>query len=503
MVATAQLWINGEPRPSSTDKTFDVVNGHTLEVVTRASSASIEDVYEAIEVAHKAQPEWEAVPWRTKRELFIRGAQLINTPKYADLVTEAVCQETANIESWGKAESWLASTYFMDACNAVTQLAGETMPSKDIGGTVLVERRPHGTVFAMPPVNSPFYLAARSIIVPLSFGNTVLFKPSEQSPRCAEILVQALYDAGFPKGVVNLIHVAREDAPRVVAEIIGHKLIRHINFSGSDVVGRIIAQEAAKYLKPCVLELGGKSAAIVLNDANVEEAAKAILFGGLANSGQICMSTERVIVQRGISDSLIQTLKTMVKQIHPGIDSSAKVPPLVSQSSAERVISLLKDSVERGAEMIVGDLKREGSMVKPHILLGGQQGWPAWDKESFGPMFFVKTVDTEEEAIDLANATDYTLMAAIWTRDIQKALRLGRKIRTGTELDLPSEPLTNISSGNVNINGPTFSAEFGVGLHGLGGATGYGRFDVEDFTQRHIMVIAPPNLQYPSVVNDV
>ncbi|GJJ12299.1 hypothetical protein Clacol_006540 [Clathrus columnatus] len=487
MVAISHLWINGEPRPSSTGKTFDVINGHTLEVVTKASSASMEDVHKAIEIAHKAQPEWEAIPWRAKRELFIRAAQLVRTPKYTDLVIEAVCQETANIKDWGKGDAWAASMYLMDACNTVTQLVGETMPSRDIGGTTLIERRPHGTVFSISPFNSPFNLAARAIAVPLACGNTVLLKSSEQSPRCAEILVQVLYEAGFPKGVVNLIHVAREDAPEIVAGIIGHKLIRHINFTGSDVVGRIIAQEAAKYLKPCVLELGGKSAVIVLDDANVEEAARAILFAALANSGQVCMSTERVIVQRNISDSLIQTLKTMVKKIHAGTDSSSKIPPLISQGSAERIISLLKDSQERGAEVIVGDLKREGSIIKPHILLGGEPGWPVWDRESFGPMFLVKIVDTEEEAIDLANTTDYSLMGAIWTRDIQKGLRLGRRIRAG----------------HVNINGSTFSAETGVGVHGLGGATGYGRFDVENFTQRHVMVIAPPNLQYPLVVNNI
>lgn len=144
------------------------------------------------------------------------------------------------------------------------------------------------------------------------------------------------------------------------------------------------------------------------------------------------MSTERVIVQRGISELLIQTLKTTVQKIHTGAERTAKIPPLISPSSADRVISLIKDSQSRGAQLIAGDLQREGSIVKPHILLGGEPGWPVWDRESFGPMFLIKIVDTEDEAIELANETDYSLMGAIWTRDIQKGLTLGRKIRAGT-----------------------------------------------------------------------
>lgn len=143
------------------------------------------------------------------------------------------------------------------------------------------------------------------------------------------------------------------------------------------------------------------------------------------------MSTERVIVQRGISDSLIQTLKTTVEKIRAGTDALAKIPPLITQISAERIISLIKDSQSRGAQLITGDLKREGSIVKPHILVGVEPGWPVWDRESFGPMFVIKIVDTEDEAIMLANETDYSLMGAIWTRDIQKGLVLGRKIRAG------------------------------------------------------------------------
>ncbi|GJJ13431.1 hypothetical protein Clacol_007685 [Clathrus columnatus] len=485
MVAISQLWINGQRRPSSTGKTFDVLNGHTREVVTKASSASMEDVYEAIEAAYTAQPSWEATPWRTKRDLFIKAAQLIRTPKYAERIIEAVCQETASQTDWATGDARAVSVYLMECCNTVTQLTGETMPSKDTGGTVLIERRAHGAVLAMSPFNSPTALATRSIAIALACGNTVVLKSSEQSPRSLDILVEALHEAGFPKGVLNLIHVSREDVPKTVAEMIGHKLIKHINFTGSDVVGKIIAQEAAKYLKPCVLELGGKAGVIVLNDANIEEATKAILYAALLHSGQICMSTERVIVQRGISESLIQSLKTMAEKIRAGLDPSSKIPPLVSQGSAERIITLLKDSQQRGAEVLVGDLQREGSIVQPHILVDVEPGSLAWDKESFGPMLVVKVVDTEEEAIELVNETEYSLTGAVWTCDVQKGLALARRIRAS----------------HVNVNGTSFSAEPGVAIGGFGGATGYGRFDVEHFTQKHVVVITPPDMKYFMVVN--
>ncbi|KAF8583508.1 ALDH-like protein [Ramaria rubella] len=484
MMSTSLLWINGEQRPSSTGQTYDVVNAGTQTIVGRAAAASSEDAKDAILTAGNAQPAWEAVPVRVKRDIFLKAAALLMSPKYSTRIEEASQQETSAIATWAHIDITIGASFFLDAASTVTNIQGETMPSaRDSDGTVLVEKRALGTVFGISPFNSPVGLVVRTIGIPLACGNAVVLKSSEVSPRCAGFVVEILYEAGLPKGVLNLLHIAKEDSPKIVAEIIGHKLIRHINFTGSDRVGKILAAEAAKYLKPCVLELGGKSAAVVLNDANVKEAARNIIFAAMAHSGQICLSNERVVVQRDISEALIKELTTIAHKLHASNSPAAHLGPVFSTTHAETVVSLVADAHSRGAEVLVGDLASSGAIIQPHILLGVEPGWPLWERESFGPLFAIKIVDTEEEAIDLANSTEYSLAGAVWTQDIQKGLRLARKIRAS----------------QVLINGPTFAIEPSVGVHGLGGATGYGRVDVENFTQRRTIVITPPGIKLPLV----
>ncbi|KAF8581816.1 aldehyde dehydrogenase [Ramaria rubella] len=481
---TSLLWINGSQRASSTGQTYDVHNAASQVVVGHAAAASSQDAVEAILAADKVQPAWEAIPLRAKRDIFLKAAELIKSSKYAESIVESVQQETSALESWGHSEVVAAASVFLEAATTVTHLRGETQPSgRNPDGTVLIERRALGTVFAISPSNSPVNLAVRAVAVPLACGNAVILKSSEISPRCAGIVVEALHEAGLPKGVLNLLHIAKEDVPKIVSEIIGHKLIRHINFTGSDYVGKIIAAEAAKYLKPCVFELGGKSAAIVLNDADVEEAARSIIYGSMFHSGQICMSNERVIVQRDMSSPLIDALTNLARKIQASTSPRAHLSPLFSTTSAEKVLSLVTDAHTRGGQVLVGDLVRDGAVIQPHIILGVEPGWPLWEKESFGPVFAMKVVDTEEEAVEMANRTDYSLMGAVWTQDLQKGLRVARRIRAG----------------QVLINGPTFAPEPGTGVHGLGGATGYGEFDIENFTQRRTIVITPPGLKLPLV----
>lgn len=259
----AHLWIGGERLPSSTGKTFDVINALTSQIVTRAPAASSQDILAAIEAADKAQPAWEAFPWRAKRDIFIKAGELIKT-KYSARLAQTVRAEIASLDEWAAFEVYAASMFMEEAATQATQLTGETQPSsRNPEATVLVERRAFGTVFAIAAFNAPGGLTARAVATPLACGNAVVLKSAELSPFSCELIVEALYEAGLPKGVLSLVHIAKEDAPKLVAEIIGHKRIRHINFTGSDRVGKVLATEAAKYLKPLVLELGGKAPVIV------------------------------------------------------------------------------------------------------------------------------------------------------------------------------------------------------------------------------------------------
>jgi acyl-CoA reductase-like NAD-dependent aldehyde dehydrogenase len=224
-------------------------------------------------------------------------------------------------------------------------------------------------------------------------------------------------------------------------------------------VGRILASTAGKYLKPCIFELGGKSPVIVMNDADITQAARAIVFGSMAHSGQVCMSSERILVQRGAYEELIQRVTEIAKNLKAGDPSSnpsdVHIPPLFTEGSAQTVIDLIRDSKENyGAEILLGDLTREGPCVQPHLLAFKKidTNMKLWQQESFGPVTLFVPFDTVEEAIDLANASDYTLTSSLWTSNVHTAMQMSSKIHAG----------------QVNVNGPTIHVEPAYSLAGLG-----------------------------------
>jgi len=283
--------------------------------------------------------------------------------------------------------------------------------------------------------------------------------------------------------------MSRESAPAFTAEIIAHPLVRKINFTGSDRVGRIIATEAGKHLKPCVLELGGKAPAIVLDDADLTEAAKSIVIGSLVHGGQVCMSTERVIVQRGAAEALIDTVKSLASKMKagdPASDPTVKFGALFTEGSADNVLSMIREAQNAGAQLIMGDLARQGSVLQPHILVDVKPGMRMWERESFGPVISIKVVDTPEEAVELANATDYSLSASIWTSNMATAQKYAPLIRAGY----------------TNINGSTFHSEPLISVAGLSGSSGYGHFGIHDFTDERVIITHPLGASHPQLVSE-
>ncbi|EJD05454.1 aldehyde dehydrogenase [Fomitiporia mediterranea MF3/22] len=485
------LWINGERRSASDHGTFDVRNPLTKEVVVKSASATSQDCKAAVEAAQKALDSWEHTHGVKKRAVFIKAAELLQTDKYKQKIAKLLREETAAADSWVTVSITGSYTWILETAGLCTQIKGETYPSvTGPGGHVLVQRRAHGVILSIAPWNAPINLSFRAILIPLACGNTVVLKSSEFSPASQEIVVELMHEAGLPPGVLNYVSMSRETSPALTTELIGHPFVRHVNFTGSDRVGRLIAQEAAKYLKPCVFELGGKAPAVVLEDADIEAAARCIADGALANSGQVCMSTERVIVQRGAVSSLLPALQKHFQRIRAGdtyaqSGGGARIPPLINEGSAESVLNLLREAQGEGAEILVGDLKRDGAVLNPHIVSGIRPGMRAFDRESFGPVVGVTTVDTVEEAVELANTTDYSLTASVWTRDIVRGLEVAPRIRAGL----------------VSINGSTYHGEPGWVHAGLGGATGYGKFDIENFTYKRAIVVHPAQGTYPLVDN--
>ncbi|KAI5118594.1 hypothetical protein M0805_004169 [Coniferiporia weirii] len=485
--AEVPLWVNGQRRSASDKATFEVRNPLNNKVVGISASATSQDCKDAVEAAGKAFESWENTPAAQKRAILLTAADLIVTEKYKKRLIQAQQDETAAVDVWALLNVMGSRNNILEAASLASQVKGESFPSSSVlGGHAIVQRRAHGAILSIAPWNASVSLSFRAILIPLICGNTVVLKSSECSPLSQEIVVELMHEAGIPPGVLNYVSMSRETSPKLTAELIGHPLIRHVNFTGSDRVGRIIAGEAAKYLKPCVLELGGKAPAVVLDDADIDTAARAIAHGALLHSGQICMSTERVIVQRKAAETLVPKLQehfASLKAGDPSADPAFKLSALFSEGSAENVMNMLKEARDAGAKLLVGDLNRDGALIQPHLIQDVKPGMRAWDRESFGPVVGIAVVDTIDEAVEMANATDYTLTASVWTKDVNQALDVASRIRSGC----------------TSVNGATFHSEQGLGHAGLGGATGYGRFDIEHFTIKRLIVIHPSKSRFPLI----
>ncbi|KAI0919057.1 hypothetical protein AcW1_003468 [Taiwanofungus camphoratus] len=472
----APLYIDGQERAASTHATFTVRNPYTKAVVTLAASASSQDCKDAVEAAVRAFGIWEHTPFSTRRKYFLKAADLLSTERFKEKVHTAIQDETAAGASVADFNLYLADEALHEAASLVTQLRGETFPSMVPGGQVIAQRRAQGVIFSIAPWNAPIILTVRAMAIPIICGNTVVLKSSEVSPRVQGVIAELFHEVGLPKGVLNFIHTSKEDAPARTAELIAHPAVRKITFTGSDCIGKLIAAEAARYLKPCVFELGGKAPVLVLEDSDIAHAARAITSSALVHSGQICMSTERVIVQRKVAPALTSALTMHFSKMKAG-GPEKTLSALFTQTSAENLVSMLNEAIQLGAKLLLGDGKNEGAVVQPHIVTGVKPGMRLWERESFGPVIVLAEVDTIDEVIDLANDTEYSLTAAVWTKDINAAMDVAMRIRSGC----------------VNVNGPTVHVEAAREHQGLGGATGYGSFNVDNFTDVRMIIIHPSN----------
>ncbi|KAF7437589.1 hypothetical protein PC9H_004431 [Pleurotus ostreatus] len=492
MPPLTELFINGEYRPSSSEPPiFEVLNPYSHQVVGLCSTASSQDCRDAIEAASRAFVSWEKTsPWH-RRDILLKAADLIITEKYKRALITSQCEETAATDGWGYGQWVVAQNFLRTTASMANELKGESFVSGSVvGAQAVTQRRALGVILAIAPWNAALTLTLRTIAVPILCGNTIVFKSSELSPRSQAIVADLFAEAGLPSGVLNIISISPETAPHLTAEIIAHPMIRKIAFTGSERVGRILAMEAAKSLKPCVLELGGKAPVIVLSDANINEAARSIVFGAMAHSGQVCMSSERVIVHQDVAEELLGEVKRLCEGIKAGdpsrsSDRQVKLGALFSEASARNIVSMMQEAVDGGARLVLGDLKHESSVVQPHLLADVNVGMRIWREESFGPVTVFMSVNSIDEAVEMANATTYSLSAALWTTNIHYAMSVAPRIRAGV----------------TSVNGPTFHSEAYVGVVGLGGSSGYGRFDVENFTDKRLILYHPDGERpYPGLL---
>jgi acyl-CoA reductase-like NAD-dependent aldehyde dehydrogenase len=478
-----RLLIGGEWIEASGGGTFERTDPLNGLAVTVAAAAGREDARRAVEAARDAFPGWSGTPAGERRTLLNRAADLLmeRAPDIAGVMTE----EVGGTFGWGMFNCDLAARMLREAAAQAYSVVGEVIPSDVPGSLAMGVRQPAGVVVGMAPWNAPVILSTRAVATPLAYGNTVVLKASEQCPRTHAAVVGALVDAGLPAGAINLIIHAPEDAPDVVDELIAHPAVRRVNFTGSTRVGKIIALKCAEHLKRCLLELGGKAPQVVLADADLDAAADAASFGAFMNSGQICMSTERVVADRSIAGELGAKLAERAGKLTVGDprEQTTMIGPVITDGARERIVELIEDARERGAEVLSGG-DADGNLVTPTVLAGVTPEMRIYGEESFGPVVSIVTVDGADEAVRVANDTEYGLAAAVFGADVDAAMAVARRIESGI----------------CHVNSSTVHDEPQMPFGGVK-SSGWGRFGgraaLEEFTELRWMTVQQAARHYP------
>ena len=462
---------------------FERINPITGAVASSAQAMKGSDIPAIAEKAAAAFPIWAATGPNARRAILMKAAAALESK--ADAFVEAMMAEIGATKGWALFNLGLAASIVREAAALTTQISGEVIPSDKPGCLSMALREPVGVILGIAPWNAPIILGVRSIAVPLACGNAVILKASENCPRTHEIIVEAFAEAGFPEGVVNVVTNAPADAAEVVGALIDAPAVKRINFTGSTAVGRIIAKRAAEHLKPCLLELGGKAPLIVLEDADLDEAVKAAAFGAFMNQGQICMSTERIIVVEAVADAFAAKFAAKAKSLATGDPREGTTPlgAVVDRKTVDHVNSLINDATAKGATVLSGGTA--DSVLMPATVVDGvTSAMNLYRDESFGPIVAMIRAKDEADAIRLANDSDYGLSASVFTKDTARGLGVARQIKSGI----------------CHVNGPTVHDEAQMPFGGVG-ASGYGRFGgkagIDSFTELRWITIETQPGHFP------
>ena len=469
---------------SSTARTFKDLNPADGSVWAEIPESGRAEARAAIEAAHAAFPEWAALPFNKRAHYMLKVAEVFEKRKME--IVEALQAEGGGWFGKGMFETGYVPEIFHAAAASNYAAIGEVLPS-EYGKVSMAVRRPMGVVTVISPWNFPTLLTARGLAFPIAAGNTVVLKPSEETPYTGGLLFAEVFEeAGVPKGVLNVVTCSRDAVGEVGDELIEHPYVKGISFTGSTAVGRMIAAKAGAHLKKCCVELGGKDSLIVCDDADMERATQAANFGSFMHQGQICMSVEKVVVHEKIFDAFLKRFVERASKLTMGDPTKDKgniIGPLISDKQAAKVKAQLDDAVAKGARVVLGG-RIDSRYVEPTILTGVTPAMKLYSEETFGPVVPVIPFSTDEEAIAIANDTEYGLSSGVMTGDEQRGLAIANRLDTGN-------CHINCSSVNDEPHVPFggFKAS-GSGKHG-------GRWSVETFTETRWITLDRGGRPYP------
>lgn len=478
-----RMLIGGEHRAASNGATFERRNPLDGQVATRAPAASVDDAVAAVDAAAKAFPAWSAMGPGERRALLMKASQALESR--GEAFAAAMAGETGASGIWAGFNVHLAADMLLEAAALTTQINGQLIPSNVPGNVAMAVRQPAGVVLGIAPWNAPVILGVRAIATPLACGNTVVLKGSEMCPATHGLIIEALQQAGLPPGVVNFVTNAPADAGAVVDAMVAHPALRRVNFTGSTRVGRLIAGTCAKHLKQVVLELGGKAPFVVLDDADIDAAVAAATFSAFANSGQICMSAERIVVDEAVAESFVAKLADRARSLPLGDPREGPVVlgSVVDMSTVERCNEMIDDALAKGAKLVCGG-KATDTLMPATLLDHVTSAMRIFREETFAPVKAIVRVKGVEEAVACANDNEFGLAAAVFGRDSSRAWQVASRIESGI----------------CHVNGPCVHDEAQMPFGGVK-SSGYGRFGgqagIDAFTELRWISVQTTPRQYP------
>jgi aldehyde dehydrogenase (NAD+) len=462
-----RLFIGGAWRTA--DTTAPTTNPFDDAKLLDVAQATSDDVDAAYQAAEAAQAQWIERPPQQRQQILMKAAQIMDERR--EEIVDWLVKEAGSSKTKAALELDNAIGITQESAGFPLRMEGSLFPSLIPGKENRVYRVPVGVVGVISPWNFPFHLSMRSVAPALGAGNGVVLKPASNTPVTGGTLLGAIFEeAGVPDGLLNVVPGSGSDIGDAIVE---HPIPRVISFTGSTPVGRGIAEKAGKALKRVELELGGNNVCVVFDDADLDQAAKAAAFGKFLHQGQICIAINRIVVQASVADAFTERFLNEVRALKAGDPSGdgVLVGPIIDDDPFESVTDILERTKEAGATVALGG-GSDGRVIEPTVLTGVTQDMPAAEEEIFGPVAPVLTFADDDEALRIANATEYGLSGSVFTGDTERGLRFARRVRTGM-----------IHVNDMSVNDEPHVAFGGRGASGLGRFGGAWALDAFTTTQ--------------------
>ena len=454
-----QGYVDGAWIDADSGETFPVTNPASGEVLAEVPRMGAAETRRAIEAAERALPAWRERPAKERARTLRRLADLML--EHEDELARLMVLEQGKPLAEARVEIGYAASFYEWFGEEAKRVYGDTIPSPWPDKRILVTKEPVGVAAGITPWNFPAAMPTRKSAPALAAGCTMVLKPAEQTPLSALAVAALAEEAGVPAGVFSVVTGAAEDAPVIGSELTSNPIVRKLGFTGSNEIGKLLMAQCAPQLKKISLELGGNAPFIVFDDASLEEAVAGVVLCKYRNSGQTCISANRILVQEGIYDAFLDRFVGAVRglQVADGFTPGVDVGPLIDEPAVEKVERHVTDAVERGAEVLVGGARLDGQFFEPSVLVGVTAEMAMSREETFGPVAGIARFSSEADAVRIANDTPYGLAAYFYSQDLGRVTRVAEALEYG---------ILGINTGLISTEVAPFGGvkESGIGREG-------------------------------------